>query len=83
MEKELTLTVSQTEIGPVIKAYMKKQRMPVVWLARALGCSRTNVYKIFEKHSIDTEMLMKISTLLGFDFFKIYSAEMSTQKQNM
>lgn len=60
-------------IGPLVKEKLKERRRTVVWFAARLGCSRTNVYKIFGKPSIDAEELYKISKILDFDFFKVYS----------
>lgn len=57
---------------------MKKEHS-VVWLARQLACSRTNVYKIFEKAHIDTQMLTRISLILEYDFFAVLSSELRKQ----
>lgn len=48
-------------------------------MARQLSCGRANVYKIFEKYSIDTELLMKISVTLDYDFFSLYSRELNNK----
>lgn len=64
------------DIGVIIREKLKERGKPVVWFARQLSCSRTNVYKIFDKCSIDTNELMRISKILDYDFFKLYSAEM-------
>lgn len=52
---------------------MQKQGRTTVWLARQLGCARTYIYKIYERPSIDTNMLMRISKILEHDFFYDYS----------
>ena len=44
----------------------------MVWLSRKLNCNRTNVYKIFNRTSIDTELLLKISNVLKRNFFEPY-----------
>ncbi len=54
---------------------MEEHQKTVVWLAKRLSCSRANVYKIFEKYSVDTDMLARISTILNFDFFSLYSED--------
>lgn len=54
---------------------MEERQKTVVWLAEQLSCSRTNVYKIFDKYSVDTEMLSRISSILEFDFFSVYSED--------
>ena len=67
-------------IGEIIKAELKRQGKTVVWLAEELSYSRTNIYKIFSKSSIDTAVLCRISLALQIDFFKIYSDEMNEKK---
>ncbi len=62
-------------IGKQIRQKMEERHKTVVWLAKHLPCSRTNIYKIFDKNSIDTDTLTRISTILKFDFFSLYSEE--------
>ena len=45
----------------------------MAWFARKLSCSRVNVYKIFCKEYIDTELLTRISRILNYDFFQYFS----------
>lgn len=54
---------------------MELQGKTVSWMARRLSCCRTNVYKIYEKKSIDMDLLMRISYLLDYNFFSVYSEE--------
>lgn len=65
-------------IGSMIRNKLKERRHTVVWFAAQLGCSRTNVYKIFAKPSIDAEELLRISRILDFDFFRIYSDKLNS-----
>lgn len=60
-------------IGQLIRQQVEKQGVTVSWLARQLPCSRTNVYKIFDRATIDTSVLVRISIILKYDFFKHYS----------
>ena len=60
-------------IGPLIRQKLKESGKTVVWFAKQLSCSRTNVYKIFEKSSVDSADLMRISLILDYDFFAEYS----------
>lgn len=62
-------------IGAKIRQRLDEKGETVVWLARRLSCSRTNVYKIFEKQDLDTGLLLRISTVLEHDFFQYYSKE--------
>lgn len=66
--------VSETyPIGEKIRAVLKEQRRSVIWLADQLNCNRINVYDIFERQTIDTELLLRLSVVLEYDFFAFYS----------
>ena len=64
---------SNINIGMAIREELKRQERTVAWFARRLGTSRMACYRIFESYSIDTYMLLKISKVLDFDFFALYS----------
>lgn len=44
-------------------------RCTVTWLATRINCDRRNVHDIFNRHSLDTAMLMKLSDALDHNFF--------------
>lgn len=69
-------------IGEAIRKELERQEKTVVWLAEQIPCHRTNVYRIFEKDSIDTRTLMRISNILKHDFFADHSFELK-QKKNV
>ena len=56
------------------------RRYTVAWLARQLNCTRPNVYDIFERPTIDTALLTRISRTLNHDFFADLSAGLSAKK---
>lgn len=56
-------------IGQAIKQELERQERTVVWFARKLSCDRSNIYRIFQKESIDTNLLVRISIILQYDFF--------------
>lgn len=62
-------------IGSILKQRLKEDGKSVVWLARELGCHRTNVYNLFDKYSIDTQLLQRISIIMKFNFFELYGEE--------
>ena len=62
-------------IGHEIRSKLKEQGRTVTWLSTRLACSRVNGYKIFEKSSLDTDLLLRISYALNFDFFSLYADE--------
>lgn len=63
------------DIGLEIKCELKRQERTVSWFARKLCCERTNVYSIFKRKSIDTDMLTRISIILQRNFFTLYDSE--------
>lgn len=75
MDDSIKTSASSTHIGKVIGERMRERHITVIDLSRILDCSRTNVYKILGKRNIDTALLMKLSQIIGFDFFKIYTDE--------
>ena len=68
-------------IGERIKQELKKQGKTSVWLAEQLGCHRTNIYKVYDRTTIDTGMLFHISKILKVDFFKYYSDALSSKSR--
>ncbi|MBR5455913.1 MAG: XRE family transcriptional regulator [Bacteroidaceae bacterium] len=69
-------------IGSIIKKRFDEQGESVSWFAKQLCCDRTNVYSIFKRESIDTALLVKISTILKHDFFKYYSNDIAVDGNN-
>ena len=64
---------NEVHIGNLILREHTAQRRSASWLAEQLSCDRTNVYKIFKKKDLDTQLLLRISRILGRDFFSIYT----------
>ena len=62
-----------THIGQIIVKELHRQERSVTWFARRLYCDRTNVNNIFRRQSLDTELLLRISIILEYNFFQIYS----------
>lgn len=66
------LNACMIHIGMIIKSELDRQERSVTWFAKKLYCDRTNVYKIFKRKSIDTELLLRISVILNTNFFQYY-----------
>ena len=66
-------------IGQLIKHELELQERTPSWLARKINCERPNVYNIFERKSIDTDLLLLLSKALNKDFFEILSKELNRQ----
>ena len=59
-------------IGAQIRRVLEDmpKKYTVKWFAAQLNCDRRNVYDIFLRQSIDSELLWRISIILNHDFFK-------------
>ena len=62
-------------IGHLIQEQLRKDNRSVGWLARQIPCSRNHVYKIFNKPSLDSDLILKISNAMNFNFFQYYTTE--------
>lgn len=63
-------------IGRIIDARIKAAGMTYARFARLLCIERTTVYNIIRSKSIDTERLIRIGQILGYDFLRnVYLAE--------
>lgn len=67
-------------IGELIRQELIRQDRTPTWLAKKINCERTNVYDIFERASINTQLLSKISEVLNCDFFAIYSIDLRKEE---
>ncbi len=65
-------------IGEEIRNELDRQGRNALWLSQQLGCNRTNIYSIFLRESISTDLLMKVSIALKKDFFALYSKELKS-----
>lgn len=60
-------------MGHIIETEVRTQKIPISDFARKINTERRNVYDIFNRTSIDTELLLKICIALGKDLFAEYS----------
>lgn len=58
----------EIHIGNLIKNKLKEDGRSVSWLAKKIHCKRDNIYKIFDKPSIDTAQLLRISLVIKTNF---------------
>lgn len=74
-EKNMENAKTSLHIGHLIQEQLRKDQRSVGWLAREIHCTRNNVYKIFNKASLDADLILKISKSMNFNFFQYYTAE--------
>ena len=64
---------SNIHIGHLVQAQLKADQRSASWLAREIGCTRNHVYKIFNKSSLDSDLIFRISKAMNFNFFQYYT----------
>jgi len=69
-------------IGKLIEDVVRSQRWPIKEFASKLNTDRRNIYNIFNRESIDTSLLMKISELLNHNFFLYFDPEINVPLKN-
>lgn len=62
----------EIHIGDLIKRRAKELRIGPTELGGMIMTSKQNVYGIYKRKSIDTDLLRKISVALQYDFFLHY-----------
>ena len=65
-------------IGPIIKQKLDESSYSVEQFRQELNCCRKSVYNLFNKKSIDIDLLIEISELLNFDFLSLYINDSET-----
>ncbi len=70
-------------IGLLIKEELLRQERGITWFARKLACDRSNIYRIFDKESIDTGLLLRISLILQHDFFSEYTQHFEQRRKEL
>ena len=64
---------NEFHIGKLIKHKLEEDGRRIEWFAKKIQCKRRNIYNIFNRFSIDTEQLLKISLVLQINFFDFLS----------
>lgn len=59
-------------IGKIIKQVVSEKKYPIHQLAAKINRTRAVIYNIYERKSVDTDLLYNISKVLNHDFFKYY-----------
>ena len=77
------VTIAPIVIGRLIEQELRRQERTVTWLARKINCDRRNIYNVFERTYIDTELLFRISLALHTDFFAYYSRVLQSAENQL
>lgn len=63
----------QIHIGNIIRSDLRKKGLTNAWLAERIGMTERTLQRLFNKPSIDTQLLLRISVILHTDFSVFYS----------
>ena len=63
----------QIHIGHFVRESLHRSGHPNQWLADQLGIDRRTLQRLYNKPSIDTQLLFRISKVLGQNLFTPYS----------
>lgn len=69
-------------IGQKIRKIVETKGIRVSWLAQQLCCERRNIYHIYSRSTIDTELLLRLSEVLDYDFFADISSDFQSHKMS-
>jgi len=61
-------SIHNIHIGSIIRKILTEKSMTIAEFACKIHRERTTVYDIFERKSIDVDLLIKISKVLNYDF---------------
>lgn len=67
----------QLHIGKEIRKIAKQKQITQVVLAEMITTSKQNIYSIYQRKTIDTGILVKLSNVLEHNFFTYYFNELA------
>jgi len=72
---------NEIPIGELILLKLKEKERSIVWLAKQIGCDDSNLGKMLKgKRYFYPDLLLRISAILGEDFFDYYSQKLKEIK---
>ena len=64
------------DVGHLIEKKLQERERSTSWLAGKVAHSRSSLYKILKQTEMSTDLLMRISIALDYDFFHHYSVSL-------
>lgn len=75
-------TQETPHIGRLIKEELQRQGRTITWLASQLNYSRQHMYYLLAHSFIYSDLLLRISEILDYDFFACYSNYLHRNKMS-
>jgi len=69
----MTMNLKEIYVGQLIKQRVLECNISIERICKFLKCTEEDIEKIYEKESVEADLLLKLSKLLEYDFFRLYS----------
>ncbi|WP_317131555.1 helix-turn-helix domain-containing protein [Chryseobacterium sediminis] len=69
----MILDLKNIHIGSLIKQRIEEININVLRICKFLKCTEDELNSMLSEKSLDSEIILKLSTLLEYDFFRLYS----------
>ena len=73
--------MKNVHIGSIIRTKLEESQLSIAEFAERINRTRPTVYDIFNRKSIDTDLLIKISEVLGYNFLQEVCLEDISKKE--
>ncbi|MCS4304059.1 MULTISPECIES: transposase [unclassified Chryseobacterium] len=73
IKHNVLIDFKEIHMGNLIKIRVREKKMGLLRICGFLKCTAEEIEKMYISSSIDSDMLLKWSKLLEYDFFRIYS----------
>ncbi|MBE4947330.1 transposase [Chryseobacterium culicis] len=67
------MNFKEIHIGQLIENGVKESKIDILRITNFLRCSKSDVEKMYKEECINTDLLLRWSKLLEYDFFRLYS----------
>ena len=67
------MNFKKIHIGSLLKIKVKESGVELSRICNFMKCNETDIQTMYDAESLDTELLLKWSKLLEYDFFRIYT----------
>ncbi|QXU51576.1 helix-turn-helix domain containing protein [Chryseobacterium sp. D764] len=67
------MDLKNIHIGSLIKLRIEEWNINVLRICKFLKCTEDELNSMLSEKSLDSEIILKLSTLLEYDFFRLYS----------
>ena len=72
-----------SRIGKKIEAELRRQKYPITAFAEKINCTRSNVYNIFKRYSVNTQLLGRIAAALNVEPSFFYADSKQEPKEKI